>query len=834
MSQNLKIRVIVYRNLKEEAAMKKLLSIFLCVCVLLSSAIIAVNAEGESPKSETKYEDKFLNQYVFDKENISPEDYHYSELHYHKDNNDEVDWVLVRAHVGGSGDMFTSATVGNRFISSNCDSMPFRTQYGIYSVKEDKFYDIISYESANIKTEDLEAVLKQHGIGTEFSEKYEGIFLDQYNGDFDIENLSPEDYHYSELYYHKNSADEVDWALVEAYVMPCGAMETSATVGNRFIHSFSYYNPFLTKYGIYNAEDNQFYDITSYKYTNVKTEDLEAALRELNIGTEVSEKITPELREILNKKTNIYDNIAEIGIELNIDFNKDGLEHYISANVLGANKDANIFAKHYREEVKKIISAQVQEFIDDNAGNFYEIQYQGDTLGVVIARAYAYNVDKIAEDERVKSIDCGENIQPYNENLWKYEKRYIEQYEMDKFEPNVFGYVYDELYYHQDKDGEIDWALVKGDSGMELCAETDIFVGNLKIHSNSILSPFETGYGVYDVKEDKFYDINDYQNVPGKLDELVSVLKELNIGEEQKFYSQEFCDALNNYLKDLGLYDVYCWDSPFTVDSLKAKDSIITLYEETDDTIIFNIKGAMAAPGEDIIGDYKFFTPSLFSGSSSDDTNCGYCVYKDGKIYGIKTAVKNGIVTVEHLAEVIPNVTRINNNPTDPPATNPNETTPEFTDPPVTNPNESTPNVTDPITTNPVVTEPSTPSAVVDPTRPSSTSSNSKVTSKKANPIKVTVKAKTIKAKKLKKKAQKVKAITVKNAQGKVTYKLVKSGITKKIRKLISINSKGVITIKKWKKAKKGTYKIKVSVTAKGNTNYKAKTITKTVKVKIK
>ena len=687
--------------------MKKILSIFLCVCVLLSSAIIAVNAEGESPKSETKYENKFLEQYNINKENISPEDYHYSELHYHKDNNDEVDWVLVRAHVGGSGDMFTSATVGNRIISSNCDSMPFRTQYGIYSVKEDKFYDIISYESANIKTEDLEAVLKQHGIGTEFSGKYEGVFLDQYNGDFDIENLSPEDYHYSELYYHKNSADEVDWALVEAYVMPCGAMETSATVGNRFIHSFSYYNPFLTKYGIYNAEDNQFYDITSYKYTNVKTEDLEAALRELNIGTEVSEKITPELREILNKKTNIYDNIAEIGIELNIDFNKDGLEHYISANVLGANKDANIFAKHYREEVKKIISAQVQEFIDDNAGNFYEIQYQGDTLGVVIARAYAYNVDKIAEDERVKSIDCGENIQPYNENLWKYEKKFIEQYEMDKFEPNVFGYVYDELYYHQDKDGEIDWALVKGDSGMELCAETDIFVGNLKIHSNAILSPFETGYGVYDVKEDKFYDINDYQNVPGKLDELVSVLKELGIGEE---------------------------------------------VTETSEPIV----------------------------------------------------------------------------------TNPNETSPEFTDPPVTNPNESTPNVTDPITTNPVVTEPSTPSAVVDPTQPSSTSSNSKVTSKKANPIKVTAKTKTVKAKKLKKKAQKVKAITVKNAHGKVTYKLVKSGITKKIRKLISINSKGVITIKKWKKAKKGTYKIKVSVTAKGNTNYKAKTITKTVKVKIK
>jgi hypothetical protein len=105
---------------------------------------------------------------------------------------------------------------------------------------------------------------------------------------------------------------------------------------------------------------------------------------------------------------------------------------------------------------------------------------------------------------------------------------------------------------------------------------------------------------------------------------------------------------------------------------------------------------------------------------------------------------------------------------------------------------------------------------------------------KQTNPIKVTVKTKTIKAKKLKKKAQKVKAITVNNNQGKVTFKLVKSGITKKIRKFVKINSKGVITIKKWKKAKKGTYKIKIKVTAAGNINYNAKAITKTVKVKVK
>jgi hypothetical protein len=160
------------------------------------------------------------------------------------------------------------------------------------------------------------------------------------------------------------------------------------------------------------------------------------------------------------------------------------------------------------------------------------------------------------------------------------------------------------------------------------------------------------------------------------------------------------------------------------------------------------------------------------------------------------------------------------------------ETSEVVTNPVSTEPEGSTPITTQPGGNDPVTTDP----ASVNPTKPpkpSNVSPELKV-NKKSNPITVTVKKKTVKIKKLKKMAQKVKAITVKNAQGKVAYKLVKSGITKKIRKFVKINSKGVITIKKWKKAKKGTYKIKVKITAAGTSAYNAKTVTKTVKVKIK
>lgn len=138
--------------------------------------------------------------------------------------------------------------------------------------------------------------------------------------------------------------------------------------------------------------------------------------------------------------------------------------------------------------------------------------------------------------------------------------------------------------------------------------------------------------------------------------------------------------------------------------------------------------------------------------------------------------------------------------------------------------NAPEPATTEPVVINPQPTEnkPTTP-AVVKPT-----------VKKKANPIKVTVKTRTVKLKKLKKKDQKVKAIIVKNAQDRVTYKLVAKGITKKIRKLVKITSKGVILLNKWKNAKKGTYNIRVRITAEGNTKFKKKVVIKTVKIKIK
>lgn len=103
---------------------------------------------------------------------------------------------------------------------------------------------------------------------------------------------------------------------------------------------------------------------------------------------------------------------------------------------------------------------------------------------------------------------------------------------------------------------------------------------------------------------------------------------------------------------------------------------------------------------------------------------------------------------------------------------------------------------------------------------------------KAANPLTVTTAIKTVSLSTVKKKAVNIKnAITVKKNQGTLSYTL--TSVPKDSKNLVSISAKGVITIKKWTKAKKGTYSLKIKVTAKGNKNYKSGTKTVTVKLKV-
>lgn len=103
-----------------------------------------------------------------------------------------------------------------------------------------------------------------------------------------------------------------------------------------------------------------------------------------------------------------------------------------------------------------------------------------------------------------------------------------------------------------------------------------------------------------------------------------------------------------------------------------------------------------------------------------------------------------------------------------------------------------------------------------------------------ANPIKVKASAKAVAASSLKTAKQSVKPIIIKKAKGTVKVVKVKKGTSDKIYKRITINKKnGAITFKKGA-YKKGTYKVKLKITAAGNSKYKSKSVIRIVKIKIK
>ena len=100
---------------------------------------------------------------------------------------------------------------------------------------------------------------------------------------------------------------------------------------------------------------------------------------------------------------------------------------------------------------------------------------------------------------------------------------------------------------------------------------------------------------------------------------------------------------------------------------------------------------------------------------------------------------------------------------------------------------------------------------------------------KYANPISAKGKTATVKLANLKKKNQTIlqkNAFAISKAQGKVTFKKASGN------KKITVVKSGKITVKKG--LKKGTYKVKVKVTAAGNANYKALAKTVTVVIKVK
>lgn len=190
----------------------------------------------------------------------------------------------------------------------------------------------------------------------------------------------------------------------------------------------------------------------------------------------------------------------------------------------------------------------------------------------------------------------------------------------------------------------------------------------------------KTGYCLY--KDGKIYSINDA--VDKGMIGVATLVKKLpnstKVDTSVLSYSKEFCDAVNKYIDDSGLTSYYFpgGEVGFNVSDIHYGNTV-TIYNETADYVVFGIDGVMDAESKELIGNYEFNHNNMYSAYNP----CGYCVYKDNKVYSIKSAVDSKIIDVETLAKAIPNTTKIEEptkptEPTKPQPTKPVVKTPKI------------------------------------------------------------------------------------------------------------------------------------------------------------
>ena len=190
----------------------------------------------------------------------------------------------------------------------------------------------------------------------------------------------------------------------------------------------------------------------------------------------------------------------------------------------------------------------------------------------------------------------------------------------------------------------------------------------------------KTGYCLY--KDGKIYSINDAvdKGMIGVATLVEKLPNSTKVDTSALSYSKEFCDAVNKYIDDSGLTSYYFpgGEVGFNVSDIHYGNTV-TIYNETADYIIFGIDGVMDAESKELIGNYEFNHNNMYSAYNP----CGYCVYKDNKVYSIKSAVDSKIIDVETLAKAIPNTTKIEEptkptKPTKPQPTKPVVKTPKI------------------------------------------------------------------------------------------------------------------------------------------------------------
>ncbi len=129
--------------------------------------------------------------------------------------------------------------------------------------------------------------------------------------------------------------------------------------------------------------------------------------------------------------------------------------------------------------------------------------------GISIVGVKCCDIEKVSDFDIVKEMDYISDTH----------LEYIRKYDV-----NLREYYYDEKCRVFDEDGEESYVMIEAHNGVSSSAEIGFRFGNHIIKSNAIYSDFTYGFGIYDLKENKFYDVYDLRDAPDKYPKLESTL----------------------------------------------------------------------------------------------------------------------------------------------------------------------------------------------------------------------------------------------------------------------------------------------------------------------
>lgn len=387
--------------------MKRITAILLVLVLVISAFSVA--AFAETPK-EYKCYDRFIEYYDVKE----PEVFLYDEIYCHyTDPADEssLDWVLLQAAFGEGDPSEYMEEIGGRIVCLENRSYPFVNSYGIYDVKEDKFFQL-TRETAS-RYEDLKEVFSS----IEFHSPVYEYGYDAFCSELKKLNADDQDPHYRVLSYRINEGSivpaegfgfQVEWALVEAYAEPSASVDlkpASFIIGNNRYTSREAVWPYRSKLALYIPSVQRFYSLSGLSQF-AYYEGLEEAIL----------KLDPD----------------EFGFDV---------------------RETNFYLDRFKET--------------------FPFGYQWDRLH------------------------------------WPY---------------------YSEVYYHHDRNGETDWALIYTFNMVQVTwmVKTGCFIGNRAIYGISSNSVFESWYGIYDVKNDTFKALPSVAD--GEFADLEDVVEQLKIG----------------------------------------------------------------------------------------------------------------------------------------------------------------------------------------------------------------------------------------------------------------------------------------------------------------